>query len=226
MNYKNIDFYFILIFLFLSSPKIIIDCARPFYNYFFGLRYKKKETIKKFIEWWEKSYKNKRVPENSNVVYGHTHFLNYINLQEEEIKKNPEMYDFYLQKLKKKDIPKEKGPTLVNISAWVKDTKKKEKDEKYKNVMVASFLYIDEKGFEFFGWDWYEKKIFHIPKEAIEERRENGLVSEDTEKILEDFEWPEKLIKKWRTHFTLSKGWREKLKDKLKEKLKKLMEFY
>ncbi|MCK4310186.1 MAG: metallophosphoesterase [Methanomicrobia archaeon] len=177
----------------LTIPKLYMTLGRWLWIRFSGVRYKKQETIDNFTKWWKKFIKNKEIPENLNVVYGHTHFLNYIPAK----KIDNETYDFYIQKLKKRDIPQEKRPTLVNISAWIKDIKKKEKDEKYKNVMVASFLYIDEQGFEFFGWDWYEHKIFHIPKMAINERREKGLVDENTARVLKDLGWPEKLIKKW-----------------------------
>jgi len=139
--------------------------------------------------------------------------LNYVNLQEEELQKRfekkPELYEFYLTKLRKKKI-EEKKPTLVNISAWIKDIKnidKKKKEDKkndekkkeYKNVMVASFLYIDDEGFEFFGWDWYKKSIFHIPKEVIIIRRElkENVIPKWMVGKLTDVGWPKNLIEKW-----------------------------
>ncbi|MEA1993146.1 MAG: hypothetical protein U9N35_01945 [Euryarchaeota archaeon] len=63
--------------------------------------------------------------------------------------------------------------------------------------MVASFLYIDDKGCEFFGWDWHKKRIFHIPKEVIITRRETGNISRETAEALAEIGWPEKLIEKW-----------------------------
>jgi len=199
----RINNHFVFMLGFISLPKILIDWARPIHNYFSGkLKYKKRETIENFTKWWKRVSEGTNVSENINVVYGHTHFLNYINLQEEErekkFKKRPELYDFYQTKLRKRGI-KERQPTLVNISAWMKDIKNKEKDEKYKNVMVASFLYIDDKGCEFFGWDWYEKRIFHIPKEVIIIRRETkkGAISDDMAKRLAKIGWPKKLIDKW-----------------------------
>jgi len=135
--------------------------------------------------------------ESVNVVYGHTHFLNYIPAPEID----RTMYEFYQDMLKKRNISieMEHGTNLINISSWIKDIKNKEKDEKYKNVMVASFLYIDEEGFEFFGWDWYEKRVFHIPKEVIIIRRETekGIIPEAMAEKLAKIGWPQKLIDKW-----------------------------
>lgn len=78
----------------------------------------------------------------------------------------------------------------------MKDFTEKEKDEKYKSVMIASFLYIDENGFEFYGWDWYDKNIFYIPKIAIIQRREQNHVDEHITQILCEIGWSEKFIKK------------------------------
>jgi len=224
----------VVLLLLLTIPKIYMTFGRRFWSWFSGVKYKKHETIEKFVEWWNDKIINKKyeIPENVNVVYGHTHFLNYVNLQEEELQKRfekrPELYEFYLTKLRKKEI-EEKKPTLVNVSAWIKDIKnidKKKKEDKknkkndekkkeYKDVMVASFLYIDDKGYEFFGWDWYGKRIFHIPKKTILERRINGKVKKETAIILQDLEWPQRLIDKWTTYFTLNKGWKEKLRELL-----------
>jgi len=189
--------YIGLLFGLLGLPKLIIGCARSLYNKNTGLKYEKQKTRKAFKEWWEKYKQKRKIEESVNVVYGHTHFLNY--LPAPEIDKT--MYEFYEDKLKTRDIPVDTEPktNLVNISAWMKDIKNKEKDEKYKNVMVASFLYIDDKGCEFFGWDWYEKRIFHIPKEVIIIRRETkkGVIPEDMAKRLAKIGWPKKLIDKW-----------------------------
>jgi UDP-2,3-diacylglucosamine pyrophosphatase LpxH len=206
-----------LLFL-LTIPWICTSLARRIWNYCFGVKYKKYETMRNFTKWWKKAFKDIKVPENINVVYGHTHYLNFL-LQEENIKKREDILEFlqeflkgweteelsftelYNRWLRKEKI--EEKPTLVNISAWVKDLKGTEKDEKYKNVMVASFLYIDEEGCEFFGWDWYEKRIFHIPKLAIIQRRDLKCVDEKMAGALLELGWPEKLVTKWKIPFSL-----------------------
>jgi hypothetical protein len=192
--------------------------ARRVWNYFSGVKYKKHEIMENFTKWWKEAFRNREIPENINVVYGHTHYLNFL-LQEENIMKREDILKFlreflngwereelsftelYNRWLRKEKI--EEKPTLVNISAWVRDLKGTEKDEKYKNVMVASFLYIDEEGFEFFGWDWYEKRIFHIPKLAVLQRRDLKCVDEKMARTLLKLGWPEKLVAKWKIPFSL-----------------------
>jgi UDP-2,3-diacylglucosamine pyrophosphatase LpxH len=198
-NYR-IDTSVVLILLLFGIPKLIIDYARSLYNRCAELRYKRQKTISSFTKWWKGFRRGKNLPPNMNVIYGHTHFLNYISPSGEQPSRRDEL-DFYLMKLKEKRIER-RIPTLINISSWVKDMKNGGEGE-YKNVMVASFLYIDEEGPEFFGWDWRSKRIFHIPKEAIIERREKGFISKETKEILEKIRWPEKLIQKWMIPFAL-----------------------
>ncbi|MCD6467517.1 MAG: hypothetical protein J7L10_06330, partial [Methanomicrobia archaeon] len=184
----------VVLLFFLTFPKLYMTFGRRFWSWFSGVKYKKHETIDNFTKWWKLFIGNNKVPENLNVVYGHTHFLNYIPKKKTDAK----MYQFYMDKLRDRKIPVETRPAIVNISAWMKDLTKKE--PKYKNVMVASFLYIDDKGFEFFGWDWYEKRIFHIPKEVIiirRELKENVIPKWMVEKLTE-IGWPQNLIEKWK----------------------------
>ena len=181
----------------LSIPKLYMGFGRWLWSHISGVRYNKEETRRNFKKWWKKFREKRKIKESVNVVYGHTHFLNYIPAPEID----RTMYEFYQDKLKKRNISidMEHGTNLINISSWIKDIKNKEKDEKYKNVMVASFLYIDEEGFEFFGWDWYEKRVFHIPKEVIIIRRETekGIIPEAMAEKLAKIGWPQKLIDKW-----------------------------
>ena len=181
----------------LSIPKLYMSFGRRLWSHISGVRYNKEETRRNFKKWWKKFREKRKIKENVNVVYGHTHFLNYIPAPEID----RTMYEFYQDMLKKRNISieMEHGTNLINISSWIKDIKNKEKDEKYKNVMVASFLYIDEEGFEFFGWDWYEKRVFHIPKEVIIIRRETekGIIPEAMAEKLAKIGWPQKLIDKW-----------------------------
>jgi len=52
---------------------------------------------------------------------------------------------------------------LINLPAWVRDS-----SEKGKQVSQNVFLYIDENGFEFFGWDDEKREPYHIPDWAAE----------------------------------------------------------
>ena len=170
------------------------------------------------------------MPQHLNVVYGHTHYLNYIptpnHKRMDEMLKSS-MHEKYKKELKKRKIPEEETPTLVNISAWVTDFyvfsdkillnlekasnaakkpfKKRKSDRLNPNLMTAAtFLYIDEEGVEFFGWNWYTdkkngQKIFHIPKPAIMLRRKKGTVTDDKtiRDVLKELGWPQKLIELW-----------------------------
>lgn len=224
----------ILLFL-LTLPWIYMTAGRRVWSFFSGVKYKKEETIKNFTSWWKKFTKDHELPDDINVVYGHTHYLNLL-LQKEKVRNYEEirefidasvrgradlgeesLFDFYDRTLKKARVAQK--PTLVNVSAWIKDISEKEESEKYKSVMVASFLYIHEKGFDFFGWDWYEKKVFHIPKIAIIQRREQTHVDERVAGILREIGWPESLVKKWEQPFDLSWSFRKRVHSMVKRYL-------
>ncbi|MBU7046863.1 MAG: metallophosphoesterase [Theionarchaea archaeon] len=214
--------------LLLTIPRIYMDVGRRVWNRIVGMRYKEEETVTNFVNWWDKFVKNQNVSEYMNVVYGHTHHLNYLFRPEgkpEEIS-SWRLYQEYEEKLTKKNIPLEKTPDLVNISAWVTDfpnfseklfqniertsSKLKNLIAKEKSmrmnpelVTVGTFLYIDEDGFEFFGWNWYPSqstlKIFNIPKEAVILRRKCGPVTDDpaVRAVLEEIGWPPEVLNLW-----------------------------
>ena len=220
---------FWLLFL-LTIPRICLDIGRPIWNRCVGMRYREKGTVDNFTKWWKKFISSKEVPQNMNVVYGHTHYLNYIrpDLQVSAEERAPgTLHQLYVEKLEEREIEEEKRPTLANISAWVTDfpdfgekvfmsmekashsvkkpfVKKKRDQLDPELATVATFLYIDEEGFEFFGWNWYsdkrEQKIFNIPKEAIIKRRgESGRVTNDekVKEVLEEIGWPKEMIDLW-----------------------------
>ncbi|MBU7019262.1 MAG: hypothetical protein HXS44_17280 [Theionarchaea archaeon] len=70
-------------------------------------------------------------------------------------------------------------------------------------VTVGTFLYIDENGFEFFGWNWYPSqsalKIFNIPKQAVILRRKCGPVTDDptVRAVLDEIGWPPEVLDLW-----------------------------
>lgn len=235
------DFRICVLLFFLSIPYLGMRVARPFWTFVTGMRYRKEETLKSFARWWEKIV-TPAFPENVNVVYGHTHFLNYIpspkheKMVEEKGIILGDMRNRYKKELDKKKIQEKHMPALINLSAWITDfhssreklflksekvyttskkpftkaktfvSKKKEARKKDRlipeSVTAATFLYIDEEGFEYFGWNWYtpsSQKIFHIPKDAILKRREIGPVTDDeaVRTVLKDIGWPDHLIALW-----------------------------
>ncbi len=215
-----------LLFL-LTIPRIYMNCGRRIWDRIVGMKYKKQQTIDSFTKWWKKTITSKKLPQNINVVYGHTHYLNYLDpeiVYEEEFSRT--LHKFYTGKLEEREIKEEKRPVLANISAWVTDfpdfTEKcfrnmenvsfrmkrlffKIRKDRINPELetVATFLYIDEDGPEFFGWNWYSKnghRIFHIPKAAIIRRREVGPVTDDDliRKVLEKIGWPQEVIQLWK----------------------------
>ncbi len=234
------DFRISLLLFFLSIPYLGIRVARPFWSFLTGMRYRKEETLKTFAHWWEKTV-TPAFPENVNVVYGHTHFLNYIpspkheKMVEEKGITLGDMHAKYKTELDKKNVEERHMPALINISAWITDfhspheklflksenvyttskklftrvktaiSKKKEERKRDRltpeSVTAATFLVIDEEGFEYFGWNWdtSSQKIFHIPKDAILKRREKGPVTDDegVRAVLKDIGWPNQVIARW-----------------------------
>jgi hypothetical protein len=229
----------------LSLPWIGTSIARPFWNQVAGMRYREEGTVKRFIHWWNHILNPGSLPENVNVVYGHTHFLNFVPSPKHEkiadekgISLHRKISAIYKKGLLHMGIQEKDIPALVNISAWITDfpsfseklfikSKKtysfleklsirgkssilKKEEERRKDqlnpelVTVATFLYIDEDGFEFFGWNWYSddtnrRKVFNIPKDAIQMRREQGAVTDDKSirNVLQKIGWPEQLLIQW-----------------------------
>ena len=215
----------------LTLPRIYMAYGKRLWDLAVGTRYKETQTIANFVRWWERCTKSRKVPQHLNVVYGHTHYLNYIptpnHKRMDEMLKS-RLHEKYKKELKKREIPERETPTLVNISAWVTDFyvfsdkillnlekvsnaakrpfKKRKSDRLNPDLMTAAtFLYIDEDGVEFFGWNWYtdvkdgQQKIFHIPKPAIMLRRKKGIVTDDKtiRDVLKELGWPQKLIELW-----------------------------
>jgi len=88
----------------------------------------------------------------------------------------------------------------INVPSWVRE-------RKVKSVFRDAFLYIRDKPY-LFGWDWVEKRIFHISWNMIRERRRGEALKVEKEKAvigrhelatsdLEKLGWPERAVSKW-----------------------------
>jgi UDP-2,3-diacylglucosamine pyrophosphatase LpxH len=163
----------------LAAPRIFVSIARPIWNALRGLRYKRKRTWDGFVDWW-KGFLSEHEPENKgegliHIVYGHTHLI--------DIRKKSEIEDDLKSKVQGPDF------VLINHPSWVKDNK-----SDYANVFQAAFLYADEEGFEFFGWDWDQKRPFHMPKNVIRIRASGKPVNSEVAAWLGKLGWPIKLV--------------------------------
>ena len=134
----------------LSIPRIITSIARPCWNMLHKPKYERERALDGFLDWWKRFSKGKTIEHGRlNVVYGHTHLLDILH------------YSKALQILGKSSANQD--IELINLPAWVTDSA-----EKGKYVFRYVFLYIDDEGFELFGWDTRKEEAYHIPKWAAE----------------------------------------------------------
>lgn len=167
----------------ISIPFLIIRFGRKVWNNLRSTRHKPRDAEAGFERWWNRfSKKGEHAHENWNVVYGHTHVI-----------------DFW-RKVEGSNIL-----TLLNIPSWIRDSTKK-REITVEKVFRHAFLYINEDS-EFIGWDTVRKKPFLIPKDIIVERRESGnLVKLELYEIVEKLQeigWPQELIDKWIEYITI-----------------------
>jgi hypothetical protein len=175
-NLVDIDVYLLGLLGILSIPRIVISLARPVWNRLFGKRYKQEGAVKGFYNYWRKISARTDYPSDINVVYGHTHLTDIITPGEiEEIIGR----DGWKPEL-----------TLLNIPSWVKDQAKE-------GVLLATFLYIDDEGAYYIGWDWNKEAPFLISDEAISDRVSGLTLSNEAQEALVSMGWPEKLADKW-----------------------------
>jgi UDP-2,3-diacylglucosamine pyrophosphatase LpxH len=149
----------LLILGLLSSPRIITSIARPLWNKMHKPKYDRKRALKGFMNWWRR-FSEGKITENGrlNVVYGHTHLLDLLHYTKAlGIVPRSRALGILRKSFAKKDM------LLINLPAWVRDS-----SEEGKQVCQNVFLYIDESGFEFFGWDDKKGEPYHIPEWAAE----------------------------------------------------------
>ena len=176
LRWLSPSWWMLILLALLAVPRIFIYIARPVFNAIKSTRYNRLD-LNRFKEWWSKFSNDKEYPlKNLNVVFGHTHLIDVRHL------KNPDV-------------------RLLNIPAWVKDERSQKKRE---DVLRAAFLYIDEDGSKFIGWDWGKSTPFFIPEKVIEIRRQGRALTDEElrvigwsrEKLME-IGWPVELLKEW-----------------------------
>lgn len=184
-NYSPPSLLLLLFLTSISFPFLVIHLGRNVWNSWRTKKYKRKSGLDGFVKWWEKKLpKQVIVPERPmNIIYGHTHLTDVVDSPDELTSiLNIEEISF--------------NGTLLNLPAWSKDLDEKEDRQQ---VLQAVFLYIDNEGYEFLGWDWISLKPFLIPKELIKLRRNKGIVMKNSKLFnqLEDLGWPTKVIEEW-----------------------------
>jgi len=89
------------------------------------------------------------------------------------------------------DSPRRHLGDMGRHGSWSKDLSEGKAEE-----LQAVFLYIDEEGNWFFGWNYEKQQPFLIPKRLIKERRDRKFVVKDegTASALGAIGWPKLLI--------------------------------
>ncbi len=133
-----------------SLPRGLVSIARPIWNKIFKTRYNREKAINGFFDWWNDFSKNKECKaEMLNVVYGHTHILDFIT----------EKRALSIIRRSLKILKSEVKINLLNIPSWLNDSTEK--------VPRDIILYIDDYGIEFLKWDAEEKHPFIFPISTI-----------------------------------------------------------
>lgn len=161
----------------ISVPFLVIKYARDLWNSIKSTRHEPEKSVGP-LEEWLKEYEKRVNAKNWNIVYGHTHVIEY-----------------WSKKVGDSSL------TVFNVPSWVRDSKHKNKVP-LENVFRHAFLYIDSSAVEFIGWDTVAKKPFLIPNDVITERRLYGDLKRldleyDVEACLKEVGWPQELIDKW-----------------------------
>lgn len=159
-----------------------------------GLRYNRDLALKGFVKWWAKVHRSKGIPKDVGIVFGHTHYLDWLELGGDK------RYDRTMRpaeaRLNESVVRLgNKRPTLYNVSSWLSGGRER------KGVEVATAFYADDLGPLFIGWDWRERRPFHIPFDFVEKRWDDPLafVKEDSGMggIAQQIGWPKAMIRKW-----------------------------
>jgi predicted phosphodiesterase len=189
-----VDWFMILGLPFLWLPRLYMRIGWRWWRLLGGLRYNRDLALKGFVKWWTKVRQSRGIPDDVGIVFGHTHYLDWLELGGEK------RYDRDMKPAEARLNESvlrlgEKRPTLYNVSSWLSAGGER------KGVVVATAFYADDLGPLFIGWDWHERRPFHIPFDFVEKRWDDpfGFVNEDSGlgAIARQLLWPRELIRKW-----------------------------
>ena len=180
-------------------PRIYMRFGARSWRRLGGLRYNREAALKGFVLWWAKICRKPGIPQEVGVVYGHTHYLDWLELGGEK------RYDRAMEpaeaRLNESVVRLgDKRPTLYNVGSWLSPGGERP------GVVVATAFYADAEGPMLIGWDWLEHRPFHIPFDFVEKRWDDPLAfaKEDSGMgaIARQLRWPSEVIRKWQ----LSRG--------------------
>jgi len=189
-----IDWLMMLVLPLLWFPRLYMKIGWRSRRLIGGLRYNRDLALKGFVKWWARIRQRKGIPKEVGIVFGHTHYMDWLELGGEK------RYDRAMKPAESRlnesvvrlgDI----RPTLYNVSSWLS------RGGERRGVVVATAFYADALGPLFIGWDWRERRPFHIPFQFVEKRWDDPLsfVKEDSELggIARQLGWPREMIGRW-----------------------------
>jgi predicted phosphodiesterase len=189
-----VDWFLILVLPLFWLPRLYMRIAWRSWRVLGGLRYNRDLALRGFIGWWAKVRQRKGIPKDVGIVFGHTHYLDWLELGGEK------RYDRTMRpaeaRLNESVVRLgDDRPTLYNVSSWLSG------GGESRGVVVATAFYADALGPLFIGWDWRERRPFHIPFDFVEKRWDDPLdfAKEDSGLggIARRLGWPPEMITKW-----------------------------
>ncbi len=189
-----VDWFLVLGLPLFWFPRLYMRIGWRSWRRVSGLRYNRDLALKGFVKWWAKVHQGKAIPNDVGIVFGHTHYLDWL---EPGGKKR---YDRAVEPAEARLNESvlrlgDKRPTLYNVSSWLSG------GGESRGVVVATAFYADALGPLFIGWDWRERRPFHIPFEFVEKRWDDPLAfaKEGSEMggIAQQLGWPPEMIRRW-----------------------------
>jgi len=190
----SVDWFLILGLPLFWFPRLYMRIGWRSWRRISGLRYNRDLALKGFVRWWAKVRQSKAIPKNVGIVFGHTHYLDWLEPGGEK------RYDRAVEPAEARLNESvlrlgDKRPTLYNVSSWLS------RGGESKGVVVATAFYADALGPLFIGWDWRERRPFHIPFEFVEKRWDDPLAfakeSSEMGGIARQLGWPPEMIRRW-----------------------------
>jgi predicted phosphodiesterase len=189
-----VDWLMMLVLPLLWFPRLYMKLGWRSQRLLGGLRYNRDLALKGFVKWWASVRRGKEIPKDVGIVFGHTHYMDWLELGGEK------RYDRTMKPAESRlneSVVRlgDKRPTLYNVSSWLSGGGER------RGVVVATAFYADALGPLFIGWDWRERRPFHIPFESVEKRWDDPLsfAKEDSGLggIARQLGWPREMIRRW-----------------------------
>lgn len=171
-------------------PRFYMTFGRKVWNWGTRRRYNRRRALGGFRRWWRRFQRRVVDESEPGIVYGHTHFLDWIDVETRSA------HNSTITKAERKLVrflreSRKRPSALYNISSWVWEGP-------YKGDLRATVFYVDEKGPLLLGWDWNSEppRPFHVPFEFVKKRRNRLPLDASDARMAEQLKWPEKLIGK------------------------------